>query len=145
MRVVPTDIGLQADEPLLELLAAALEVSVEERQRYAVIVCCPQQMPGEDVSDLIEAAEPALREVLRADDISGRLNDDLLAVGVTGLTPDTARALAFRLKSDLRLHTAHVRPAVWEAGFASMPEDGATIEELVAKALHAAKHARVPA
>lgn len=145
MRAVQSERQLAANEPLIGALLDALDAAAAARQRFALIVCYPQKIEDEDVRDLLRAAEPALREVLRAEDLSGCLSSDLLVVGLTGPEPDTVRALAFRLKSDLRLHTAHVRPAVWEAGFATMPEDGGTLEELLTKALQVAKHVRVPA
>jgi GGDEF domain-containing protein len=101
-------------------------------------------MFGEDVSDLLDAAEPALREVLREEDLSGRLTHDMLVVGLTGLSPDTVRSLSYRLKGDLQLRSTHIRQSVWETGYASMPEDGATPEELLAIAMRNARNARLP-
>ncbi|MGB2693927.1 MAG: hypothetical protein WBD55_01930 [Dehalococcoidia bacterium] len=142
MRDSRTDLEPQANDPLIGDLVDAMDAAADGREHYAVIVCFPQKMFGEDVADVLHAAEPALRGVLRSDDLTGRISDDLLVVGVRGTTPDNVRSLSYRLKGDLRLRTAHVRQTVWETGFASMPEDGGTAEELLATAVLAGRNAR---
>lgn len=118
-------------EDFKRALANDLYRAIREEQPYTVIVCGPRHLPGEDVSDLLEVAAHVMHDHLRDIDLAGRASDQFLAAGLPGTSPDGARTLAFRLKSDLALRAAHLRSTAWEAGFACLPDDGSTAKELL--------------
>jgi hypothetical protein len=109
---------------------------------YAVLACVPQLLPGEGVADVVEAAAASLSDLVRADDLVGRLSDEIIAIGLPETNADGARVFANRLQGELSLRSAHVRSIRWGAGFASLPEDGTTAEELLRAAIEGAKGRR---
>jgi GGDEF domain-containing protein len=137
------DTGLWTREYFKRQLAREVERAAREGYAYAVIACAPQQLPGEQVVDVVQVAAACVRNLLRTEDLAGRLTRDALAMGLPETDAAGARVLAFRLKSDLRLRTAHMKTTLWEAGFASLPEDGSTAEELLKAAIEAARNSRL--
>jgi GGDEF domain-containing protein len=114
---------------------------------YSVIVCYPQRFSDERLVEVVQAAAACVQELLRDNDVVGRLAEDVIAIGLPDTPLEGARVLTYRLKGDLAMKTAHLRTSVWEAGFACLPDDGLTASELLEVAYGAAKHgrtARVP-
>ena len=142
MRTPSESSGLPAGADLERLLAADVERAAEEGRPYAIVTCMPQRVfdQGEAV---LEAAAACLRNLLRDEDNPGLLGvGQGLVIGLPDTKLDGARVLAHRLKSELGQHTAHLGTTVWLAGYACLPKDGATADELVQAALHGATASR---
>ena len=138
-QMVDKETGLYAGEAFERLLADEVERADAGDYPFSIIACVPYRLPGEQAADVVRIAAACIRDLLRRDDLAGRLNEDILAIGLPDTKPDSARVVAHRLKSDLGLRTAHWRATKWEAGVASLPEDGETAEELILAAIEAAK------
>ena len=139
MQMVDKDTGLYAGEAFERLLADEVERADAGSYPFSIIACVPYRLPGKQAADVVRVAAACIREILRRDDLAGHLNEDILAIGLPDTKPDDARVVAHRLKSDLGLRTAPWRTTKWEAGVASLPEDGETAEELILAAIEAAK------
>lgn len=142
MQTLDPDTGLYSRESFKRRLAGEVAHAAREARPYSVIACVPQQLPGEHLADIVQAAAACIRNVVRDEDLAGRLKDDTLAIGLPETGVDGARVLAHRLTSELRLRTAHLRSTIWQAGFACLPEDGSTAEALLHAAIEAAKESR---
>ena len=136
------DTELWSSESFEGLLAVEVQQAAREGRLYAVIACVPQQLAGEHVADVVRVAASCVLDLLRTGDLAGRLSHEILAIGLPDTDADGARVLVHRLKSDLRLRTAHLRNTVWEAGFACLEEDGTTSEGLLQAAIEAARGQR---
>jgi GGDEF domain-containing protein len=142
MSVLDIETGLLASESFLELLTREVGNASMKGEPYSVIVCYPQHFSDERLDEVVRAAAACVQELLRDHDVVGRLAEDVLALGLPDTTPEGARVLTYRLKGDLALQTAHLRASVWQAGYASLPDDGLTATELLEVAYEAAKHGR---
>jgi GGDEF domain-containing protein len=131
--------GLYQKQDFMRMLAEDIERAKAADRRYTVGAVVPQHLPGEGVADLVEIAAGCLRALLRDDDIGGRLDEEVLAMGLPDTDSTEARVVSYRLQGDLRLKSYHLRNTVWEPGMASLGEDGDTAEELLASAIDAAK------
>ncbi len=136
------DTQLHMDEAFKRLLARDVSRAVEEERQYAIVACVPQHLPGEGIADIIEIAAKCVRRLVRDGDTAGRINDHILAVGLPNTDPTEARVFAHRLQSDFELLSAHFRNTVWDAGFACLPADGSTGQELLDAAIQAARTRR---
>ncbi len=136
------DTKLHTDETFRRLLAGDVARAVEGERQYAIIACVPQHLPGEGVADIVEIAVKCVRRLVRDGDTAGRINDHILVVGLPNTDPTEARVFAHRLQSDLELLSAHFRNTVWDAGFACLPADGSTGQELLDAAIQAARTRR---
>ena len=134
--------GLYQKEDFVRLLAQDIERARAEGHCYTVGAVVPQHLPGEGVGDIVEIAAGCLRELLRDDDLGGRLDDEVLAMGLPDTDSTAAKVVSYRLQGDLRLKSYHLRTTVWEPGMAGLGEDGETAEELLAAAIDAAKTRR---
>ena len=120
-------------------LDAEIDRATKENLPYAVLACVPQQLSGEDTTDLIAAAADSLPELIRQSDHVGLLPSLVLAIGAPETPASGARVLADRLQSELSIRSMHMRPTKWQAGYACGPEDGATLQELLQAAIDAAR------
>lgn len=142
MRTPSETSGLLSSPDLLRSLAADVDRAAEEGRPYAIVACMPQRLFDQGDA-VIEAAAASLRDLLRDDDIPGLFGrDQCIVIGLPDTALDGARVLAHRLKSDLGLRTAHLGTTVWMAGYACLPDDGTTAEELLRAARHAVTGSR---
>ncbi|OGO49967.1 MAG: hypothetical protein A2148_07650 [Chloroflexi bacterium RBG_16_68_14] len=123
-------------------LTEEVERAAREERPYTVVACVPQHLPGEGVGDIVRVAADCVHNLVRDDDLAGRLDDDILAIGLPDTDADGARVFCYRLQGDLRLRSYHLRNTVWDADFACLPEDGSPAEELLQAAIKAAKTRR---
>ena len=130
------------NEEFEQLLAEQVRHAVDRRRPYAVLICIPQHLPGEDVTDVADVAAHCVREYVRADDLTGRLNGEIIAVGLPETEASGARVFAQRLQSDLSLRSNRLRSTSWEAGIATLPHDGTTADELLGVAVTSARTRR---
>lgn len=132
----------EATREFLQQLDGELDRAVEARRRYAIIACVPQLLPGEHRGDAVYGAAHNIRSVLRQEDVVGTIEKEAVLFGIPDVGPVAAGVLAHRLKSELRLRTANLGAPVWQSGYACMPDDGATTDELLESALYAARLTR---
>jgi GGDEF domain-containing protein len=147
MNVLDAETGLLESDSFLDHLTREVGNASMRGEPYSVIVCYPQRFSDERLTEVVQAAAACVRELVRDQDIAGRLAEDVIAIGLPNTPPDGARVLAYRLKGDLAIKTASLRTSVWESGHASLPDDGITATDLLEMAYDAAKHgraARVP-
>ena len=142
MKTSAVDTQLHTSERFEFRLKQQVNRAARDASPYAVLACVPQHLPGEGVADVVEAAAASLCDLVRADDLVGRLSDEIIAIGLPETNADGARVFADRLQAELSLRSAHVRSIRWEAGVASLPEDGWTAEELLQAAIEGAKGRR---
>lgn len=133
---------LAEDAELGELLTAEVERARAEEEPYTVVACVPQTLPGEEISEIIQAGAKCTHDLVREGDVVGLLGGDIIVAGLVGTTPNLARVFAYRLQGDLRLATSHLRNTVWETAYACLPQDGETIDELMQIAVGGAKEGR---
>ena len=134
--------GLFTKEDFEQQLALEMRVARVHRTPLAVIAAVPQRLPGEGVAEIVRAAANCVRDLVRDEDVAGHLDEDILAVGLPNCDRTSAEVLAFRMQSDLRMRSHHLRFTNWEIGVACLPDDGSTAEELVAAAIDAARNRR---
>jgi len=144
MQIIDPETGLFASEHFQALLDEQVKSAARQGVHYSVVVCFPQHFSDERSVDAVRAAAVFLKELLRDDDVAGRLDEEILAIGLPNTTVTGARVLTYRLKGDLAARTAHLQVSVWEAGLACLPEDGLTAEELLQTAVDTAKQGRKP-
>jgi GGDEF domain-containing protein len=137
--MVDWETGLFAGDAFEKLLTEEVTRASTGEFLFSVIACVPYQLPGEQQKDVVQVAAGCIRELLRKDDLAGRLSDEVLAIGLPDTSVDEARVVAHRLKSDLGLRTAHWRATKWEAGVAALPDDGETGVDLIRAAIEHAK------
>ena len=136
------DTELWASEQFRRRIAGRVERAALDGERFSVVACIPRHLPNEDGADIVQMAADSVQELVRKEDLAGRLTSEGLAVALPETGAAGARALAHRLKNNLSLRSAHLRSTLWEAGYASLPENGATPEELLRAALESAKSSR---
>jgi len=136
------DTRLLSSDALRGQATAAIERALAEGEPLSLVACIPQQLPGERASGVVGVAAACIDTLLRGDDFVGLIESDVLAIALPDTDAAGARVLAFRIKGELRLRTAHLRSTVWEAGCASLPDDGSTVDDLIAAALQSAKMSR---
>lgn len=142
MTIQDLDTWLYTSREFRRRLAEEVERAAGEGRPYTVVACVPQHLPGEGVSDIVRVAAGCVRNLVRHDDLAGRLDDEILAIGLPDTGADGARVFCYRLQGDLRLRSYHLRNTVWDAGFACLPEDGSTAPELLRAAIRAARTRR---
>ena len=94
-------------------LDAEIDRATKENLPYAVLACVPQQLSGEDTTDLIAAAADSLPELIRQSDHVGLLPSLVLAIGAPETPASGARVLADRLQSELSIRSAYIRNTKW--------------------------------
>ncbi len=119
-------------------LLADLARAGEHNQPYTLVACVPQQLPGEDNSDLVPRAAERVSALVRDTDVVGTLNGEIIAIGLPDASPNVARVAASRLQGDLHQHSAGVRNTLWETGCASFPEDADNSTDLLLTAVERA-------
>ena len=129
-------------EAFVRKLNRAVEEAAAEERPYAVMACVPQSLPGEITSDVVNAAGQCILDLVRDSDLPGVVRCDIVAVGLAETDAAGAQVLAYRLQNELTLRSTPLRNTVWESGFACLPEDGRTAEELLDAAITAAKTRR---
>jgi hypothetical protein len=130
-----SDNGFLAEEAFLKTLEFEMGVADREERWYSIVICAPQALPGEGVADIVHVAEECIGKLVRDGDIAGRLEGDLLAVGLPDTGPDGARVFAYRAQGDLRMCSYKLRNTIWEASHATLPEDGETWREVLDAAI----------
>ena len=123
-------------------LAEEVQRAVQHRRPLTIIVCVPQELPGQRGTQAVETISPQFAKLLRGGDLVGRIEDGVIAVGLPETPESGARVLAQRLRSELVLRAAHVSRRNWLVGWATCPEDGEEIEALLEVALSAAQQSR---
>ena len=139
MTTLDTKTGLLAKDDFMRFLAEDVERAKAEDRAYTVIVVVPQHLPGEGVSDVVGTAAGCLRDLLRDNDLGGRLDEEVLAMGLPDTDKTEASVVSFRLQSDLRLRSYHLRNTSWEPGMASLGDDGESAAALLSAAIDASK------
>ena len=134
--------SIHTDAEFLKRLQIQVEEAAGSGRQYTVLACIPQHLPGEDVSDVVSLATECLLDLVRDDDLAGRVGDDVLAVGLHETDFTGARIFGQRLQSDLGRRSAGLRAAVWETGIARLPEDGMISRKLLDAAIDAARNRR---
>ena len=105
---------------------------------YTVVACVPQQLPGEDNSDLVPRAAAHVSTIVRDTDVVGTLDGEIITIGLPDASPNGARVAASRLQGDLHQHSIGVRNILWETGYASYPEDAGNSSDLLFTAVERA-------
>ena len=139
METMEVENELYIGEDFRRQVVAEIDRATKENLPYAVLACVPQQLSGEDATDLIEAAAGSLPGLVRQSDLVGLLPSQVLAIGAPETPASGAQALAHRLQSELSIRSMHIRTTKWQAGYACGPEDGATLQELLQSAIDAAR------
>ena len=119
-----------------------VRVATVRGSEFAVLAVVPRLLPGEGVESVLRTAAGCVRNLIRDDDVASRLDGDILAVGLVNCDRVSAEALAFRMKSELRMSTQSLRNTNWEVGVACLPQDGSTMDELLAAAIDSARNSR---
>lgn len=133
--------GLYPKADFERQLGRELNAAIAGEANFAVIAVVPRLLPGEAVPQVLRAAANCVRNLIRDDDVAGHLDGDVLAIGLPNCDKVNADALAFRLQSDLRM-SGRLRNTNWEVGVACLPENGSTMEELLAAAIDVARNRR---
>ncbi len=133
---------LYTNEEFQHRLTAEVERAVREGRPYALVACVPQHLPGEYVTEVVDIAAERVRDFVRQEDMVGRPDDDVVAVGLPGTAASEASVLAHRLQGDLRLRSFHQRATLWETGVAALNGSCSTAQELLASAVDAARNRR---
>ena len=128
---------------LSRVLNAAMEVAAHYELPYGVVVCLPQHLQDEPVDDVVKTAASRVRDFVRESDLAGQLTAEVIAVGLPEATPEGARALAYRLQSELGLRTAYLGSMTWQAGYACLPKDTSEPFDLLAAATQSARESRL--
>jgi GGDEF domain-containing protein len=142
MRTQNPDTRLCTNEEFNRRLAEEVEQAARDGRRYAVVACVPQHLPGEGVTEIVDVAADCVRRIVRDGDLAGRIDDEVLAIGLPDASAADAGVLAHRLQSDLRLRSYHLRGTLWETGQTALPEGGVTAQELLSSAIDAARNRR---
>ena len=137
-----TVVNIKRGLELERRLMVAVERAAVAGEPYTIVACVPQQLPGEDITQVIEACVQYAHGLVRDGDVVGLLNNETLVVGLRETGTVAARVFAYRLQGDLRLRSRPIRNTVWEAAYATMPEDGDSAEELTLAAIEGAMNRR---
>ena len=105
---------------------------------YTLVACVPQQLPGEDNSDLVPRAAEHMISIVRDTDVVGTVDGEIIAIGLPDASPKGARVAASRLQGDLHQHSMGRRNVLWETGSASFPEDADNSSDLLLTAVERA-------
>ena len=108
------------------------------KEPYTLVACVPQQLPGEDNSDLVPRAAEHVSTIVRGTDVVGTLDGEIIAIGLPDSSPNAARVAASRLQGDLHRHSMGVRNILWETGYACFPEDANNSSDLLLTAVERA-------
>ena len=123
-------------------LTREVEQAARAQRPYAVLACVPQSLPGEITADAVNAVAECVVGFVREQDIPGMAGRDIVVLGSAETDAAGAQALAHRLQNELTLRSTPLRNTVWESGFACLPEDGLTAEELLDAAIRSARTRR---
>lgn len=133
---------LDTDIAYITRLQLAVEDAAVEQQPYTILACVPQALPGEVTSDIVQVVAECVHSLLRDEDISGLIEGNIVVVGLPETNASGARVLAYRLQSDLTLRSTPLRNTSWDAGFACLPDQGLTADELMQTAIDLARTRR---
>jgi hypothetical protein len=142
MNKVDLTTGLFTKEDFDHELMLMLRVAAVREMPLSILAVVPQRLPGEGVAEIMHVAGTCVRDLLREDDIAGHLEEDILAIALPDCDRINADVLAFRLQSDLRMRSHHLRNTKWEIGVVCGPEDGLSGAELLEAAIDAARNRR---
>ena len=123
-------------------LKREVEQAAKAQRTYAVLACVPQSLPGEIASDVVSVVAECVLGIVREQDMPGTVGRDIVALGLAETDAAGARVIAHRLQNELTLRSTPLRNTVWESGFACLPEDGLTAEELLDAAIRSARTRR---
>ena len=136
------DTALGTGEAYALELKRAVEQAAEAQRTYAVLACVPQNLPGEITSDIVKIVGRCILGLIRDADLPGIVGHDIVALGLPETDAAGIRVIAHRLQNELTLRSTPLRNTVWESGFACLPEDGLTAEELLNTAILSARTRR---
>lgn len=142
MTTADIDTKLHLDEQFTRRVHGAVAQAAQAGVSYAVLACIPQHMPGESVDDVLELAASAVRKFVRQEDLAGLIDGEVLVIGLAETDLAAARIFGYRLQSDLGVRSARLRTTIWDAGVATLPEDGSSATELLLAAIDAARNRR---
>lgn len=142
MKTLDLQPRLHTNEEFQHHLAVEVEQAARDGHTYAVVACVPQHLPGENITEAVDIAAECVRDFVRQGDMAGRLDDKVVAIGLSETAASEASVLAHRLQGELRLRSYHQRSTVWETGVATLHESGSTAQELLASAIDAARNRR---
>lgn len=134
--------ALYAGEAYVLKLKREVEQAAKDQRPYAVLACVPQGLPGEIASDVVSVVAECVLGFVRDADLPGIIGHDIVALGSAETGAAGAQVLAHRLQNELTLRSTPLRNTVWESGFACLPEDGLTAEELLDAAIRFARTRR---
>ena len=134
--------GLYTKKDFERELGLGVQVAETRQAPFVVLAVVPQRLPGEGVAEIVRVAATCVRDVVRDGDIAGHLDEDILAVGLSNCDRGSAEVLAYRMQSDLRMRSYHLKNTNWEVGIACLPEDGSTADELLSAAIESARSRR---
>lgn len=135
-------IALYAGEAFALELKRAVEQAAAAQRTYAVLACVPQNLPGEITSGIVNIVGQCILGLVRDADLPGIVGRDIVALGLPDTDAAGVRVIAHRLQNELTLRSTPLRNTVWESGFACLPEDGLTAEELLNTAVGSARTRR---
>ena len=142
MKTQSTDADLYEGERFRQMLEVQVERAHRGRRPYTILACVPQQLPGEGVALVVAAGAWLAPGLVRNSDLAGLLHPEVVTIGAPETSAPGAQALAHRLQSELSLRSGLRHGVRWEAGFACLPEDGSTPQELLQAAIEAARTRR---
>ncbi len=136
------DTALYAGEAYQMKLKQEVEQAAKAQRPYAVLACVPQGLPGETASDVVSVVAECVLGLVREQDMPGMAERDIVALGLADTDAAAVQSIAHRLQNELTLRSTPLRNTVWESGFACLPEDGLTAEELLDAAIRSARTRR---
>ncbi len=136
------DTALYTGEPYMLKLKREVEQAAKDQRPYAVLACVPQGLPGEIASDVVSGVAECVLGIVREQDMPGMPRRDIVALGLPETDSAGVQATAHRLQNELTLRSTPLRNTVWESGFACLPEDGLTAQELLDAAIRSARTRR---
>ena len=110
-------------------------------QSIAVVVLEPADLAEEQPSEIYGLAGRALRRALRIYDFAAQYDDARFVALLPGADREGARVAGRRLLADLR--SASMPPVHWRGALVTYPEDGATPNELLDRALVTLRRGRL--
>ncbi len=110
-------------------------------QSFAVVVLEPADLAEERPSEIYGLAGRALRRALRIYDFAAQYDDARFVALLPGTDREGARAAGRRLLAELR--SASMPQVRWRGALVTYPEDGATPNELLDRALVTLRRGRL--
>ena len=110
-------------------------------QSFAVVVLEPRDLAKEQPSEIFGLAGRALRRALRIYDFAAQYDDARFVALLPGANREGARTAGKRLLAEVR--SASMPQVRWRGALVTYPEDGATPNELLDRALVTLRRGRL--